>query len=263
MTQVNLRGPFIFKLVLLFSLSEMVNIGCCSNDIQDARNKAINKFEFSLSQDRIDIELLQGPTLALENETHYIFQWESTVPTAGATIFEVSVHKSPTGKIGFRSEGKRAHYGYLWLTLDLPLDKAMLTNLFDLPPTPKVTNERTKRLRDVSLTTREREDIANFIEIKRLLMDFHYQHDHRYPDDLDELNLDSLFTNDQFGNKYFYKKLVNKSNVQYPNVVLGTPGKNRKWDFDSIVIDSLFSDQREYILKTDDDIIVKFKPIRR
>ena len=194
----------VVRLFSLCSILGMVCNCCCASNIERATNRAIDRFEEHIYQARIDRELFRGPILVQETHSDFLFQWESTVPTPGATVFEVSVPKSPTGKIGLRSKGKRPHYGYLWQTSQFPLDEAMLTNLFDLPPTPRVTNERTKRLRDVILTPREREDIANFIEIKRLLMDFHYQYNGRYPDDLDELNVDdSLFVYDQFGLEYF------------------------------------------------------------
>ncbi len=45
-------------------------------------------------------------------------------------------------------------------------------------------------------------------------------------------------------------------------VVLGSKGKNGRWDFEGSIIDSVYNDKKKYIIKSDDDILVKIRSIR-
>lgn len=234
----------------------LLTICSCSLSLESAREKAINEFENHMFGLGINLELFSGPRLVSENENAYVFHWVSIVPRKGDTIVEILVRKSGSAVKGVRTKGVRNSNYFLIGTKYFPFNEAMLTMLFDLPPTPKVNDDETKRLRNVALNPRQLVDVANFVEIKRRLMNYHYDSKGNYPDDLNKLNLDSVYVYDQYGKEYIYMTFGKF-------VVLGSQGKNGKWDFENSAIDSVFSDQmKKYIMKNDDDILVKIRSIR-
>jgi hypothetical protein len=247
-------------------LSILFLTGCGSHDsLKQAQKAATDKFEDFFIEADMNKSLFRGPTLVKNDESEYVFQWASVVPESGATIFEISVSKSFPFYVASVGKGKRAEPMYLASTGHMPFNEAMLTTLFNLPSDTSDHSIFVKPLREVQLTQNQLSDVASFIHIKRDLMEYNPCYKNGYPDSLEEFKyisnpddcamfaLDSMFTHDHWGNKYFYKNLGNK-------VILGTPGKNGKWDFSDAVMDSIFNFHLSQIYVTDDDIIVKFSP---
>jgi hypothetical protein len=238
----------------------------CGRSRESAQKAATDNFENFLIEADMNKNLFQGPTLVKTDESDYVFQWASVVPEPGATIYEVLVSKRFPFQAGSFIKGKRSEILYLASTGHMPFNEAMLTTLLNLPSDTSDHSIFVKPLREVQLTQNQLSDVASFIHIKRDLMEYKSCYKDSYPDSLEEFNhisnpdscamfpLDSMFTHDHWGNKYFYNNLGNK-------VILGTPGKNRKWDFSDAVMDSIFNFHLNQIYVTDDDIIVKFLPI--
>ncbi len=150
----------------------LLAICSCSRSLESAREKAISEFVNQLQAMDINQELFSGPELVFENEDKYLFHWISLVPQKGDKVIQVSVPKYRGKIIGVRDVGERESWVHLGHTGDFPFNEAMLTNLFGLPPTPKINNDETKRLRNVDLNPRQLVDVANFVEVKRRLMDY-------------------------------------------------------------------------------------------
>lgn len=255
---VSIVSILLFSVIIWYSFLGI-------DPFKQAQEAAIESFENDLNEADINPDLFVGPTLVKNNDNEYIFQWASVVPESGATIFEISVSKSFPSHPGMFLKGKRAEPMYLAGTGRMPFDKAMLTTLFNLPSDTSNHSIFVEPLREAQLSRQQLNDVASFIHIKRDLMEYNPCYKVGYPDSLGEFNhisnpefcamfdLDSLFLYDHWGNRYYYKNLGQK-------VILGTPGKNGKWDFSDNVMDSLFNLQLDQIYVTDDDIIVKFSP---
>ncbi|MEE9553860.1 MAG: hypothetical protein V3W18_06135 [candidate division Zixibacteria bacterium] len=237
---------------------------------ENAEKSAYRKLKYYL-QDicEIDVELFDGPELLRENEDDYVFIFHSMYPEYGVMNFEVSVPKDKHKNIDISApSGERKRFNFLCETTRLPVKKAALSYLFNLPISQDTTNPRIKRLQTVELDKGQFNDIVNFVEIKRELFTFAACHGSRNPDNLQELQsdafskstcrireLDSLYIHDRYGQKYYYQNLINF-------VLLGSPGQNLKWDFNAFELDSLYNDDLEHILVDGDDIMVKLKPFR-
>jgi hypothetical protein len=237
-------------------------------DLESPQRAARGRLRSLLALDDVDIELFRGPELISEDSLEYTFHWVSNILEPRGTIYEVSVPKDWNERPSVRIGGERIRDGYLGGTTDFPLNEAALLNLFRLPPNPQDTiSDRAGRLRMVALDHRQLQDVANFVEIRRELEEYASCFNRRYPSTLDELSraagpgecgideLDSLYLHDRYGREYYYENFVEF-------LLLGTAGKNDEWDFNSAVLDSLFHDNREYILTNDDDILVKLRPFR-
>jgi hypothetical protein len=256
------------KLIIISALLALTCAPSSPRDLESAQRAAFSELRAIMFEGRVDIKLFQGPNLVIEDSGKYVFHWVSTVPGLEATICEVSVPKDPKGEPGIRIKGKRDRFGYLSGTLDFPLNESALYSLFRLPPDPKdTTSDRARRLRMVPLDEGQLKDVANFVSITSELHGYASCFDRRYPASLEELNnvtakfpcgldrLDSMYIHDRYGRKYYYENFIEF-------LVLGTPGENGKWDFNRAVLDSLYNDEREYILTNDDDLLVKIKPFR-
>jgi len=220
------------------------------------RKIAQRHFEDCLYQDRINPKLFNGPTLNLEKQDYFIFEWASRIPYDGATKIQIYVPTNSSNNVKNALLGEQRDWWYVIDTKDKLVNEAMLCILFDLPVSPKDTSDRTKRLGKLPLTLDEMESVVDFIEIKRQILTYYFQKGH-FPSDLYELILEWRLTRDKFGNKYSYKSVGDY-------VVLGTPGKNSEWDIDSSSIESIFADnEKEYIHKNGDDFLVKIKPVIR
>ena len=235
-------------------------------DHRAARRAAIWKFNEAIFESRIGEGLFQGPMLIEVNDKEFIFRWYSTVPQWGATIYGATVPKDRNEKITFlHGLGQRKRATYLCGTDKLPVNESALKNLFGLPPNPDYGDIGIRRLQLIPLDANQLNDVANFVEIKKGLRQYRFEHAASYPDSLSEIifvprldvvdhsPLDSFYFADRYGHEYFYVNLIDF-------VVVGTPGENRKWDIDSAKMDSIYSDDMEHIYTTWDDIIVKFRP---
>ena len=166
----------------------------------------------------------------------------------------------------YKQIGERGRIEYLRGSKDYPLNEAALRNLFGMPNTSENRNIRRKRILMTPLNFNQIEDIANFVELKRYFEEYYYYNHCQFPNSLDEpINIpiprwfgepliDTLYNKDRYGFIYYYKNLG-------AFVVLGTSGRNTKWDFNSAIIDSIDNDMGEHIFVNDDDILVKFMPI--
>jgi hypothetical protein len=254
----------LFPIALICAVMVMA----CGSSRESAQMAATDNFENFLTEAGMNKNLFRGPTLVRNDESDYVFQWASVVPESGATIFEILVSKSFPFRPGLFIKGKRSEISYLASTRYMPFNEAMLTTLFYLTSDTSDHSIFVKPLREVPLTQNQLSDVASFIHIERDLREYNPCYKKGYPDSLEEFNhisnpdscgmfpLDNMFTHDHWGNKYFYKNLGNR-------VILGTAGKNRKWDFSDAVMDSIFNFHLNQIYTTDDDIIVKFCPTIR
>lgn len=248
-----------------FSLISVLIVFSCSIDSDTAKRMAEESFNEYTDNLGIDKTLMDGPYLVEKSERKYVFHWKSTVPTPGATIFEVMIYDSPGKKIRNTLKGQRPDIYYLMGTDHLPFAESMISNLFNLPVTQLTDRENDLFKLARSLTQRQLVDIANFLRISKDLVEYEFCLQCRYPASLEELNdfknpgncnvkpLDSLYVSDRYGNRYFYENLVNF-------VILGSKGENGVWDIDKEFINFIYQDQRSHMFAKDDDIIVKLKP---
>jgi hypothetical protein len=256
----------IYKTILIsVALLCAIMVIACSRSRESAQRVATERLRNDFLEGDISEDLFQGPILLRSDEKDYVFQWASTVPEPGATIIEISVSKSRLGTVGLFIKGKRSDPMYLGSSRRMPFNMSVLSMLFDLPCTPDDKSIFVKPLREIPLTPNQLSDVASFVHIKRDLMEYNPCYKKGYPDSLEEFNhisnpdscamfpLDSMFTHDHWGHKYFYNNLGNM-------VILGTPGKNEKWDFNKAAMDSLYNYPWQQIYTTDDDIVVRFWP---
>jgi hypothetical protein len=245
----------ILYIAFLLWVISLCSVQCTKKrDLSWARKMATKEYENVLHESRINPLLFKGPSLNLENPKFFIFEWRSRVPREGALLISIYV-PIDGGEISNSETGDERDWNYVHDTRDKPINEAILGQLFDLSITPNDTSERTKRLGKLNLTVDQMADIVNFIEIKRKLIEYYFRIG-GYPNSLSDLNLEWRLTRDANGNKYSYQ-----SNGRY--AILGTPGANGKWEIDSVPVDSIFKDEKEFFQQSGDDLLVKFMPVVR
>ena len=265
------KGKFGLYLLMLSLFITLLELNCGSTGprtLESAESSASVYFHDNIVIDGdISEKLLEGPILVDETDDEFVFQWGAKAPIPGETYCEVTVPKR-SGEIYSKITGRRKNLSRLGHTRDFPLNEAMLINLFNLPTSPDFKDEHTRRLSEVPLNTGQLEDVANFMDISWELTEYASCMNCRYPDSLYELNtfknsgtcnvhkLDCFFLTDRYGHQYYYTCLLGF-------IILGSPGENGKWDLDKAVLDSVYYEQIDQIQRTDDDIIVKFKPLSR
>jgi hypothetical protein len=242
---ITVCGILIILLLIVMELA-------CDFSPKSAQKAATERFRSDLIEADISESLFLGPVLARNDLNEIAFQWASTVPESGATIIEISISKVYPGGVGSLIKGPRNEPLYLTSTRKMPFGKAILTTLFSLTSDTSDHSIFVEPLREIQLTKAQLSDVASFVQIKISLKEYEYYIKH-CPDSLEIFHFDSLFTHDHWGNKYFYKNLGNM-------VILGTPGKNEKWEFNKAAMDSLYNYPWQQIYTTDDDIVVRFWP---
>lgn len=260
--KMRLKYDFIVEMIALYFV---VAVGCQSGprDLKAARTRADYDFYQVMFEDRVDTKYYDGPLFFAEKDSGFVFRWVSNIPGVTPAILEGYVPKDPKDNTGF----KTIQSGAIGLggTLDYPLSEAALCGLFRLPlnNSPEVL-----RLRKVPLTLAQLEDVTRMTNIRADISDYAYCFNCAYPDSLSWLKnikqsryrdyctvkqLDSVYTHDRYGYEYCYQNYI-------IFVLLGTPGANRKWDFDQAVMDSIYHDNKEHIYVNNDDIIAKVVP---
>jgi hypothetical protein len=203
---------------------------------------------------RIERNLFNDPILIEEGENYSIYQSVSKVPNIGDAVLEYSIGKSTSPFQNFTIKGKRKSLLCYRNTLDYPFKEAMLVHLFSLSASPRRLSENDRHFIQTPLSITQMETIADILEIKYALMEYYFVNSNRYPDNLNELNLDRMYITDEFGDLYIYDKLDEF-------VLLGTWTDNNELDYDENTLSEFYWRNERGIITFKNDILVKFKPI--
>ena len=203
------------------------------------------------------------PILKKEDDEYYYFTSYSTEPTHKALQMKIKISKKD------KLESEASVYGNnkYWLSMlgnsKDSLNKRMLINLFS----HNYFFDKTRNLFDSSmylntgLTAIQKEHLSRLIQLKDGLGHFSYENK-CYPISLNELKSpghvqDVADIKDPYGNSYYYE-------VQGAGyIILGTKGKNRRWDIDPKIRRKITTTMKRGIYMKGDDIIVKLYVLKR
>lgn len=253
--------------ILFYALFSLVCTDPGPRNLDEATKAAIYDFHDYLFEETTSEDLFEGPELVGEDSSIFVFRWVCKVPLNAPILIEEYTPKDHRRTSGYKEIGPRKRCAFLGSTRYFSLNEAALCNLFDTAPDPDDKSARSLRLRRRSLDSCQIEDIANLVEIKSQLNTYEYYFPNHFPESLDSLlkvkdcgnmylpKLDSIYIHDRYGNEYYYENMITF-------LLLGTPGKNRIWDFNQAILDTIKNEADDFIFINKDDILVKLDASR-